>query len=169
MGLEPGDLVGGELGGVFAEVAEGLEGELAGDGIGVVFGEGVEGGGPAVDGGEDLGEGAADVDVAGAVVVEVVGELVGDGGELKDEVVGVLLAAGTAGTGVEVVHLLSAKVEELDEEKYAVGGIVAVLADLVDLGLGEGGVGRLGVKRSGEGEEYEDEGKRAGHRANLGG
>jgi hypothetical protein len=107
--------------------------------------------------------------VAGAVVVEVVGELVGDGGELKDEVVGVLLAAGTAGTGVEVVHLLSAKVEELDEEKYAVGGIVAVLADLVDLGLGEGGVGRLGVKRSGEGEEYEDEGKRAGHRANLGG
>jgi hypothetical protein len=169
MGLEPGGLIGGELGGVFAEVAEGLDGEAACDVVGVVFGEGVEGGGPAGDGGEDFGEGAAEVDVAGAVFVEVVGELVGDGGELKDEVVGVLLAAGSAGMGVEVVEFLGAEVEEVDEEKDAVGGIVAVLPDLVDLGLGEGGVGGLGAERSGEGEESEGEGEgeAAGHGADL--
>ena len=111
---------------------------------------------------------AADVDAAGAVVVEVVGELVGDGGELKDEVVGVLLAAGTAGMGVEVVQLLGAQVEELDEEKDAVGGVVAVLSDLVDLGLGEGGVAGLGAERRGEGEEEgEGEGEAAEHGADL--
>jgi hypothetical protein len=144
MGLEPGGLVGGELGGGLAEVAQGLDGELAGDGVGVVFWEGVEGGGPAGDGGEDFGEGAADVDVAWAVVVQVVGELVGDGGELKDEVVGVLLAAGAAGMGVEVVEFLGAEVEEVDVKKDAVGGVVAGLADLFDLGLGEVGVGSAG-------------------------
>jgi hypothetical protein len=167
MGLEPGGLVVGELGGVFAEVAEGLEGEAAGDVVGVVFGEGVEGGGPAGDGGEDFGEGAAQIDVAGAVVVEVVGELVGDGGELKDEVVGVLLAARVAGVGVEVVQFLGAEVEKLDEEKDAVGGIVAVLADLVDLSLGEGGVAWLGAEGRGEGKKREGEDEAAGHEANL--
>ncbi len=91
--------------------------------------------------------------MAGAVVVEVVGELVGDGGELKDEVVGVLLAAGAAGMGVEVVEFLGAEVEEVDEEEDAVGGVVAGLADLVDLGLGEGGVARLGAERRGEDEK----------------
>ena len=73
MGLEPGGLIGGELGGVFAKVAQGLEGELAGDGVGVVIGEGIEIRGPAVDAGKDLGQGAAEVDVAGRVLVEVVG------------------------------------------------------------------------------------------------
>ena len=43
VGLEPCGLFGGELGGGFAEVADGFEGELAGDGVGVVVGEGVEG------------------------------------------------------------------------------------------------------------------------------
>jgi hypothetical protein len=107
--------------------------------------------------------------VAWAVVVEVVGELVGDGGELKDEVVGVLLAAGTAGMGVEVVQLLSAEVEEVDVKKDAVCGVVAGFADLVDLGLGEVGVARLGVERRGEGDEREceEEGECAGHEADL--
>ena len=65
---------------------------------------------------------------------------------------GVLLAAGAAGMGVEVVDLLGAEVEELDEEKDAVGGVVAGLADLVDLGLGEVGIALLGVEGRGEGE-----------------
>ena len=80
---------------------------------------------------------------------------------------GVLLAAGAAGMGVEVVQLLGAQVEELDEEKDAVGGVVAVLSDLIDLGLGEGGVGRLGAEGNGEGEEYEGEDEAAGHEADL--
>jgi len=153
VGFEPGGLFGDEFGGGFAEVADGLEGELAGDGVGGVIGRGLEGGGPAVGGFEDLGEGLAEVGVAGAVVVEVVGELVGDGGELLEQVVGVLLAAGAAGLGVEVVDLLGAEVEELDEEEDAVGGVVAGVADLLDLFLAEGGIAGLGGERWGEGEE----------------
>ena len=69
MELEPGVLLGGELGGGLAEVADGFEGELAGDGVGLVLGRGLEFGGPAVDGGEDFGQGLAQVGMAGAVVV----------------------------------------------------------------------------------------------------
>jgi len=108
VGFEPGGLLGDEFGGGFAEVADGFDGDLAGDGVGGVVGRGFEGGGPAVSGLDDLGEGLAEVGVAGAVVVEVVGQLIGDGGELLEEVVGVLLAAGAAGLGVEIVDLLSA-------------------------------------------------------------
>src|ERR1035437_7606967 len=57
--------------------------------VGLVVGWGFDGGGPALGGFEDLGQGLAQVGVARAVVVEVVGELVGDGGELLEEVVGV--------------------------------------------------------------------------------
>jgi hypothetical protein len=46
--------------------------------------------------------------VARPVVVKVVGELVGNGGELFEEVVGILLAAGAAVFGVEVVNFLGA-------------------------------------------------------------
>ena len=94
--------------------------------------------------------------MAGAVVVEVVVELVGDGGELLKEVVGVLLATGAAGMGVEVVDLLDAEVEEFDEEEDALVGVVAGLADLLDLGVGEGGVARLGVEGSGCAEDGGD-------------
>jgi hypothetical protein len=150
MGFEPGLLVGGHLGGGFAQITDGFQGDLAGDAVGLVFGRGFDGGGPAFGGVEQLGQGLAQVGVAGAVVVEIVVELVGDGGELLDEVVGVLLAAGAAGLGVEVVELLGAQVEELDEEQDAVGGDVPGFADLFDLGVGEGGGMELGVKERGE-------------------
>jgi len=81
--------------------------------------------------------------------------------------VGVLLATGAAGMGVEVVQFLGAEVEELDEEKDAVGGEVAVLSDLVDLSLGEVGVALLGVEGRGEGEQHEDEGEAADHEESL--
>jgi hypothetical protein len=55
--------------------------------------------------------------------------------------------------GVEVLDLLDAEVEEFDEEEDAGVGVVAGVADLVDLGLGEGGVGLLGVEGWGEGEQ----------------
>jgi chorismate synthase len=55
--------------------------------------------------------------------------------------------------GVEVVEFLGAEVEEVDVKKDAVGGVVAGLADLVDLGLGEVGVARLGAERRGEDEK----------------
>jgi hypothetical protein len=67
--------------------------------------------------------------------------------------------------GVEVVEFLGAEVEEVDVKKDAVGGVVAGLADLFDLGLGEVGVGWLGAERCGESEEREGEGERAGHEA----
>jgi hypothetical protein len=71
VGLEPGGLVGGEFRGGLAEVADGFEGELAGDVVGVVVGRGLDLGGPAVGGGEDLGQRLAQVGVARGVVVEV--------------------------------------------------------------------------------------------------
>ena len=122
MGFEPGDLVGVDFGGGFAEVADGFEGDFAGDVVGLVVGRGLEGGGPAVGGVEDFGQGFAEVGVAGAVVVEVVGELVGDGGELDDEVVGILFAAGAAGFGVEVLNLLVRKSRNLTKSRTHCGG-----------------------------------------------
>jgi hypothetical protein len=56
--------------------------------------------------------------------------------------------------GVEVLDLLDAEVEEFDEEEDAGVGVVAGVADLVDLGLGEGGVVvDLGVEGWGQGEQ----------------
>ena len=150
MGLEPGGLFGGELGGAFAEVADGFQGELARDGVGVVVGDGLECRGPAIGGVEDLGESLAQVGVAGAVVVEVVGEFVDDGGELAEQIAGVFFAAGAAGLGVEVLDLLEAQVVEFDEEEDAIAGEVAGLADLVDFAVGEGGRGDLGAQGRGE-------------------
>ena len=69
--------------------------------------------------------------MAGAVVVEVVGELVGDRGELAEQLAGVLFAAGAARLGVEVLDLLEAEIVEFDEEEDAIAGEVARLADLV--------------------------------------
>ena len=80
---------------------------------------------------------------------------------------GVLLAAGAAGMGVEVLQLLGAEVEELDEEKDAVGGVVAILSDLVDLSLGERGVFLLGAEGNGEGEKREGEDEAACHEESL--
>src|ERR1019366_1094303 len=109
--------------------------DLAGDVVGLVVGWGFDGGGPALGGFENLGQGLAQVGVAWAVVVEVVGEFVGDGGELHEEIVGVLFAAGAAGFGVEVLNLLGAHVEEFHEEEDAVAGDQAGVADLFDLGF----------------------------------
>ena len=93
----------------------------------------------------------------GAVVVEVVVELVGDGGELFEEVVGVLFAAGFAGVGEEILDGLVAGVEELDEDEDAVGGEVGGVAELLDLAFRERGVGVLRVQ--GQSESQEDEGE----------
>ena len=48
MGGEPGLLVFEQLGGRFADVAEGFEGQLAGDVVGFVVGRGLDGGGPSL-------------------------------------------------------------------------------------------------------------------------
>ena len=66
--------------------------------------------------------------MAGAVVVEVVVELVGDGSELLEEIVGVLLATGLARVGEEILDGFVAGVEKFDEEENAVGGIVGCFA-----------------------------------------
>jgi hypothetical protein len=165
VGFEPGGLLFGELGGGLAEVADGFEGDLAGDVVGLVVGWGLDGGGPAFGGFEELGQGFADVGVTRAVVVEVVGELVADGGKLFDEVVGVLLAAGTAGLGVEVVDLLGAEVEELDEEDDAIVGDKAAGTDLLDLAFGESGLMGLCVEGRGEEEDSDRERETAEERA----
>jgi len=150
MHFEPGSLGGGQFGGVFAEVPGGFQGQFAGDFVGVASGDGLECGGPAIRGVEDLGKGLAEIEVARAVVVQVVGELVGDGGELVEELAGILLAAGAAGFGVEVMEFLGAEVEEFDEEEDAVGGDVARVADLLDFLVGEGRFGNLGVEWASE-------------------
>ncbi len=137
VGGEPGLLVFDELGGFFADVADGFESQLAGEVVGCVLGWLLEVGGPALGGIEELGQGFADVAVVGAVVVEIVVELVGDGGELLEQVVGVLLAAGLAWVGVEILDGFVAGVEELDEDEDAIVGEVGGLAELLDLAFGE--------------------------------
>ena len=79
---EPGLLVCEELCGFFADVADGLESQFAGEIVGGVFRRLLEIGGPTLGGVKELGQRFADVAVIGAVVVEVVVELVGDVGEL---------------------------------------------------------------------------------------
>ena len=99
MGGEPGLLLFDEARGLFADVTDGFEGKFAGEIVDGVFGGLFQVGGPALGGVEEFGQRLADVAVVGAVVVEVVVELVGDGGELFEQVVGVLFAAGFARDG----------------------------------------------------------------------
>jgi hypothetical protein len=143
----------------------GFEGESAGDVVGFVVGRGLEIGRPALGGFEEFGKGFADVAVAGAVVVEVVVEFVGDGGELLEEIVGVLPSAGFARVGEEILDRFVAGVEEFDEEENAVGGIVGGFAELLDFAVGESGFRFLGVQGESEREQEESEGKSTKHRS----
>jgi hypothetical protein len=94
----------------------------------------------------------------GAVVVQVVVELVGDVGELLEEVVGVLFAARFAWVGEEILDLLVAGVEELDEDEDAIAGIVGGVAELLDLAFRHSTVAALlSVKGQSESEENESE------------
>jgi hypothetical protein len=150
---EPGLLLFDETRGFFADVTNGLESQFAGEIVGVVFGGLFKVRGPALGGIEELGQRLSDVAVTGAVVVEVVVELVGDGGELLEEVVGVLFAAGFAGMGEEILNGLVARVEELDEDEDAIIGEVSGLAELLDLAFGQSTFAALGVEGQGESEE----------------
>jgi hypothetical protein len=167
VGGEEGALVFDEAGGFFADVADALEGELAGDGVGVDLGGDAEAGGPTVGGFEELGELLAEVAMAWAVVVQVVVEFVGDGGELLEEVMEVLIAAGAAGLGYEILDGFGASVEELNKDDYAIRGDVGRLAELLDFGLREAGFAPLeGVERRGCKEEEEGaEGSKMAHAA----
>jgi len=164
MGGEPGLLVFDEARGFFADVVDGLEGKFAGEIVFRVLGRLFDVGGPAFGGIDELGEDFAEVLMLRAVVVEVVVEFVGDGGELVEEVVGVLFAAGFAGVGEEVLNPLIARVEELDEDEDAIAGVVGGFAELLDFALGHGVVvALLSVKGQGEGEENESEGEPTEH------
>ena len=66
-------------------------------------------------------------------------------GDLFEEVVGVLLAAGSAGFGVEVLYGFDARVNELDEHEDTVGRDVGSFPELLDLFFREGGVAALGA------------------------
>jgi hypothetical protein len=163
VGEKPGLLVLDEAGGFFADVADGFEGEFAGDAVGSVVGRGLQIGGPALGGVEELGKRLADVAVVGAVVVEIVVELVGDGGELLEEVVSVLLAAGFAGVGEELLNGFVAVVEEFDEDQDTVVGDIGGGAKLLDFGFGEDGIAALGVQRQGESAQEERVGEATEH------
>ena len=160
VGGEPGALVFDEAGGFVVDVANAFEGERAGDVVGVAVGGGPEGGGPAIGGLEEFGELFAEVGVTRTVVVKVVVELVGDGGELLEEVVEIVFAAGSAGLGDEFLDSFRAGVEEFDKGGDAVGGDVGGLAELLDLGVGHGFVGVLGVEGE-RGEKKQEGGERA--------
>jgi hypothetical protein len=160
---EPGLLFFDEVCGFFADIADGLEGQFAGEIVCGVFGGLFEVGGPALSSIEKLGQDLADVAVVGAVVVEVVVEFVGDVGELLEEIVSVLFAAGFAGTGEEILNRLVAGVEELDEDKDAIAGVVGGVAQLLDLALREGTLAALGVEGQNECEENEGEREPAEH------
>jgi hypothetical protein len=166
---EPGLLLFDELRGLVMEVAHGFEGESTGDIVGFVIGWGLQIRRPALGGVDELGKSFADVAVARTVVVEVVVELVGDGGELFHEIVSVLFAAGFARAGEEILDGFVTGVEEFDEDENAVAGIVGDLAELLDFALGEGGLGALSVKVRSKQEQKEDERESAEHRFLVGG
>ena len=163
MGGEPGFLVCNELGGVLAEIIDGVKSQLARDVVGLIVGWGLNVGGPAVGGLKEFGEGFADVAVAGAVIVEVVFQFVGDGSELFEEVVGVLLAAGVMRIREEVMKGADALVEKLDEDEDAVARDVSGVAELFDLGVRERVVVALGVERHVERENSEGEAESSKH------
>lgn len=168
MGSEPGALGFDEFRGVLAEIVDGIEGQFAGDVVGLVVGRGFDVGGPAIGGLEKLGERFADVVVAAAVFVEVVFELVDDGSELFEEVVGVLLAARAARGGEEIMDSIGALVEEPGEDENTVARNVSGFAELLDLCFRESvvvvlGVKRPNVKRCGERENGEGEAESSKH------
>ena len=157
MSGEPGLLALDEFGGVLAEIANGFEGQFAGDVVCLVVRCRLDAGGPAVGGLEKLGERFADVTVASAVIVEVVLKLVRDGGELFKEIVRVLFAARTARFGEEVMDGDGAIIEETDEGQDTITGSVSRFAKLLDLGIGEGMIAALCVERRVESEKDEGE------------
>jgi hypothetical protein len=161
---EPGLLLFDELRGLVVEIADGFEGEPTGDIVGFVIGWGLQVGRPALGGVDELGKGFADVAVARTVVVEVVVELVGDGGELLEEVVCVLFATGFARVGEEILDGFVAGIEEFDEEENAVAGIIGDLSELLDFALGECGLGALSVEVRSRQEQKEGERESAEHR-----
>jgi hypothetical protein len=154
---EPSFLLFDELRGLVVEVADSFEGEPAGDIVGFVIGWRLQVGGPALGSVDEFGKGFADVAMARTVVVEVIVEFVGDGGELFEEVVRVLLATGFARAGEEILDGFVTGVEELDEEKDAVTGIVGDLSELLDFAIGECGVGALSVQVRSKERQKEDE------------
>jgi hypothetical protein len=153
VGEEPGFLFFDELRGLIVEIADSFEGEPSRDVVGLVVGWSFQIGGPALGGFDQLGQGFADVAVAGAIVVQIVVELVGDGGELLEEIVGVLLAAGLARAGEEILDGFVAGIEEFDEKEDAVAGIIGGFAELLDFAVGESGFGSLGVQGKSEREQ----------------
>jgi hypothetical protein len=161
---EPGLLLSDELRGLIVEIANGFEGEPTGDVVGLVVGRGFQVGGPALGGFNQLGQGFANVAVTGAVVVQIVVELVGDGSELLEEIVGVLLAAGLTRSGEEILYGFVAGIEKLDENKNAVVGIVGDLSELLYFAVGKGGVGTLGGNGRSKREQKKDEQESAEHR-----
>ncbi len=137
-----------EFGGGVVNIVDGFEGELAGDTVGFVVGRGLEGGGPALGGVDEFGQSFADVAVVGTVVVEVVVELVSDKGDLFEEIVSILLAPGAVGFGVHVLDGFDAGIHDLDEEHDAIVGIVGYVAELLDLGVREGGLAAPGRRNA---------------------
>jgi hypothetical protein len=163
VGCEPGLLFFDEVSGFFADVADGFEGQLSGEVVCGVFGRLFDVGGPALGSVEEFGQGFANVAVVGAVVVQVIVQLVGDVGELLEEVVGVLFASGFAGAGEEILNCLVAGVEKFDEDEDAIVGDVGGVAELLDLAFREGTVAALGAKGQDQSEENEGEGEPAEH------
>jgi hypothetical protein len=153
VGGEPGLLLFDEASGLFAYVADGFEGQFAGETVGGVFRWLFEVGGPALGGVEEFGQGFANVAMVGAVVVKVVVELVGDCSELLEKVVSIFFATGLAGVSEEILDRLVSGVEELDEDEDAIVGEVGRFAELLDFTFGEGGVAALCVKGQNESEE----------------
>jgi hypothetical protein len=157
MGGEPGLLLFDEVRDLFANVTDGFEGKFAREVVDGIFRGLFQVGGPALGGVKEFGQRFADVAVVRTVVVEVVVELVGDGGELFEQVVRVLFATGFARMGEEVLDCLVAGVEKLDEDENTIVGKVGGLAELLDLAFREGRVGTLSVERQSESDENESE------------
>jgi len=93
----------------------------------------------------------------GAVVVQVVVELVGDGGELLEEVVGVLFAARLRGWAKRSWILLLRASRSLMKTRMRFAGEVGGFAELLDLPSDIAFIVALSVKGQSESEENESE------------
>lgn len=162
VGGKPDSLLFDELGGGFAEIANGLQSQFAGDVVGFVVCGRFEGCGPTLGGAQELGESLAEVAVGWAVVVEVIVELVGNVSELFEEIVDVLFASRLARTVSEGFDGLRALVQKLDEDEDAIAGDVGGVAKLLNFGIGERSRFALGVQGR-EKKQKESEGEDAGY------
>src|SRR6185312_6761970 len=135
MGCKPRFLRRDKLGSVVPKISDRFKSQLAGYVISGIVGRGLDVRRPAVCSLDKFRQRLADVTVPRGIVVEVVLQLVGDGGELLKEIVSILFAAGTAWMREQVMDGPGTFVKEFNEDHDAVARNIRRVAKLLYLSV----------------------------------